>query len=102
MVDLEEFGLRGEEPEAVSALRNMIKEQDPDIYRLIVSDDGVAQRFMADPAQAWKDAQAIDPGLKRVAETIAAGGTRAERRERRKRERRLAEEAEADAAPVAA
>lgn len=86
---MEEFGIRGEEPAAVAGLRSMVMEQDPDIYRLIVSDDAVVQRFMADPAQAWKDAQAISPELAEAAGKITAGSRRARRA--RERERQLAE-----------
>ncbi len=85
-MDLEEFGLRGEEPTAVTGLREMIKQQDPAIYKLILQDDEFVSRFMAEPGAAYKDAQAIDPSLKKVAEAVAAGS--------RRRKRQLAAEAE--------
>lgn len=96
---MEEFGLRGEEPAAVAGLRSMVKEQDPEIYRLIVSDDAIVQRFMADPARAWKDAQGISPELAEVAGKVTSGSRRARREQER---RQLAEEAEGEGEPVAA
>lgn len=86
VVDLEEFGLRGEEPEAVRELRDTIQAQEPDIYRFITQDDEPSvRRFMADPGAAFEDAQALDPQLAKVAEAIKAGSRRQRRRKRQER-----------------
>ena len=70
---MNEFGLRGTEPPAVSNLRNMVKDQDPDMYKLMITDDPYIQKYMADPTFAFKEAQAISPALKEAADVMAQG-----------------------------
>lgn len=76
VVDLEAFGVRGEEPAAVSSLRNLMKDTEPALYKLMLTDDKIAQKFMADPSAAYREAQAISPALKEAAKVLAAGRTR--------------------------
>ena len=73
MIDLNEFGLRGTEPPAVSNLRDMVKNQDPAMYKLMITDDPYIQKYMADPTLAFKEAQAMSPALKEAADVMAQG-----------------------------
>ncbi|KAM3577562.1 hypothetical protein VYU27_000441 [Nannochloropsis oceanica] len=76
IIDLEAFGIRGLEPAAVSSLRNMIKDTEPALYKLILTDDKIAQKFMDDPSAAYREAQALSPSLAEAAKVLASGGTR--------------------------
>jgi hypothetical protein len=76
VVDLEAFGFHGSEPSAVSGLRKLMKDTEPALYKLILTDDKIAQKFMADPSAAYREAQAISPALAEAAKVLAAGGTR--------------------------
>ena len=76
VVDLEAFGVRGLEPAAVSSLRNLMKDTEPALYKLILTDDKIAQKFMDDPSAAYREAQALSPALAEAARVLAAGGSR--------------------------
>ena len=80
VIDLEEFGLRGEEPDAVRMLREMVQKEDPAFVKLVHGDEPLVQKYMEDPGAAWKEAQAINPELKKVAESIAANSKRRKKR----------------------
>ncbi len=71
LIDLEAFGSRGNEPGAVASLRNLVKETEPALYKLIVQDDPIAQKYMADPGLAYREAQALSPELAAAAKILA-------------------------------
>jgi len=54
----------------------MIKDTEPALYKLILTDDKIAQKFMDDPSAAYREAQALSPSLAEAAKVLASGGTR--------------------------
>ena len=53
------FGADGNEPEQLTMLRDLVANEAPEIYSLILGDDEIAAQYIHDPGLALRQAREI-------------------------------------------
>lgn len=58
MIDLDAFGMNGQEPEQLRMMRELVQSEEPDLFQLMHMDDPIVKAYIEDPTLAYREAMA--------------------------------------------
>ena len=71
VVDLNDWGHNGVEPQQLKDMRQFVQQENPDFYKLVHQDDPLIQKYIDDPTLAMREAHELMTSTADAATTSA-------------------------------